>query len=144
MMRMPTLGPMGDLASSQRSLATLLLGALVTVGGLVGTVFLLRILWFVLPKLSAGEYGFTLSTALYGAAWLALFIGLCVTGVSLVMSGLRRKRHDLVPGITLYIVGLSAIVIGFFLLVRSDYIPAVVAIVVGAIFVYLESQTRIA
>jgi len=63
---------------------------------------------------------------------------LLITGLSLIYSGLKKKAYDLVPGPTLYLLGLCIIGIGFCLLLAAQFPLAIGAILFGIAICYWE------
>jgi|GEM_PF-3297114 len=70
--------------------------------------------------------------------WLATAVLLLITGLSLIYSGLRKKAYDLVPGPTLYLLGLCIIGIGICLLLAAQLPMAIGAILFGLAICYWE------
>ena len=83
---------------------------------------------------------FTLQTLV----WLLIFISGAITGIALVVSAIRRRRHNLVPGPTLYFLGAGLLFNGIILLADTAYFWAVSSVIAGAVLVYLESNTEVA
>ena len=125
-------------AGAVRSALVATTGTLFFAIGALGTFVVGAEAWHL-----ANDYGLT-SIAIHSLIWLIFFVSLAVAGLSLLRSGFRRKRHDLVPGPTLYFLGASLVVNGLFLLVVSEYIYAMVAISAGLLFLYLEHATQVA
>ncbi len=76
--------------------------------------------------------------ALYVLVWAIFAASLVGAGLSLVHASVIARRHNLVPGPTLYIAGVSAVVIGLFLIAGGALLPAAVAVVVGAALMAAE------
>lgn len=129
-----------NLAGTGRGWLTTVAGIILALAGLAGSITLVR----VVTHLLMGEYAFLSTLVIYQTVWLVIFASLFITGLSLVISGVKRKKHDIVPGPTLYILGLALVVNGFFLLIYSQTLYAVVAIAIGAILIYLEWATHTA
>ena len=57
---------------------------------------------------------------------------------------MKKRSKDLVPGLTLYFLGASLVVIGLFYLVFQQYPHASIALIAGVLCIYLEGSTEIA
>lgn len=103
----------------------------------VGSQFLL-----VITQLLDGSLGFSHNFAIFNALWIVFFISLLIAGISLIISGVRKRTHDLVPGISLYLAGASLLVIGFYLLAYDEMKYAVIAMLVGLVLVIAEWRSH--
>ncbi len=70
--------------------------------------------------------------------WLATSVLLLITGLCLIYSGWTRKAYDLVPGPTLYLLGLCIVGIGICLLLVGQFATAIGAILFGIAVCYWE------
>ncbi len=121
-----------------RSILVVIVGLAISVAGLWFTFFAFRFVTFVAFNLFNDHYPYNYGTVIYYSVWQVAALCLLISGISVVRSGFKRKRHDLVPGPTLYLLGLSVIVIGFFLFTFDNMLLAVLAVVLGALLVYWE------
>lgn len=119
------------------------LGAVLSLGGIWATWAALKLLSFVWSHLSTETYAFTQSTVVYQGLWLIVALCVLIAGISLVISAWKRKRHDLVPGPTLYILGIALGAIGIFLFVFNQILFAIGTFIVGILFIYSEWSFRI-
>ncbi len=117
------------------SILTGILFAVVAAAGLIGVGAHLLI---VLTSLLDGSLGYSLNFAIYNALWIIFFLSLLIAGINLIISGARKKRHNLVPGISLYLAGASLIMLSFYLFVYDDLRYAVIALVVGLVLMLVE------
>ncbi len=83
---------------------------------------------------------FTLQTLV----WMLIFVSGAVAGISLLVSAIRRRRHNLVPGPTLYFLGTGLLFNGIILLADTAYLWAIASALLGALLIYLESNTELA
>jgi len=72
------------------------------------------------------------------------FLSLLLTGIKLLISALNKRTKDLVPGVALYFLGASLVIIGLFYLVFGQFVYAVISIVAGTLCIYVEGTTEIA
>lgn len=84
-------------------------------------------------SLSVGTHQF-----LYEGLWFVFFLSLAVLGISLLFSGFNRRRHNVVPGPTLYLMGASLLAIALMMIMYGQTLHAVVAAVVGVILMVVE------
>lgn len=70
--------------------------------------------------------------------WLATAVLLLITGLCLIYSGWTRKAYDLIPGPTLYLLGLCIVGIGICLLLVGQFPTAIAAILFGIAVCYWE------
>lgn len=75
---------------------------------------------------------------LHVVVWAIFAASLVAAGLSLLHASVVARRHNLVPGPTLYVAGVSAVVIGFFLVAGGALLPAAVAVAVGAALMAAE------
>ena len=113
--------------------------AAIAAAGLIGMGSLFLV---VVSQLLDGSRVYSHNFAIYNALWTVFFISLLIAGISLIISGKRRKTHDLVPGISLYLAGASLIVIGFYLFIYDDLLYALIAMVIGLILVVAEWRSH--
>ncbi len=90
------------------------------------------------------QYDLSTHFTLQTLVWLLIFVSGAVTGIALVVSAIRRRPHNLVPGPTLYFLGAGLLFNGIILLADTAYVWAIGSLVAGAVLVYLESNTEIA
>lgn len=116
----------------------ILLGLLIAAAGL-GFSYVVGVLLFdQYQSLSSGNYPISTQQLLYEGLWLVFFVSLTILGLSLLMSGLKNKKHDVVPGPTLYFMGASLMAIALMMAMYGQVLHAVVAAVVGLVLMVLE------
>ena len=98
---------------------------------------------YLIPKLISGEYSYLFNLVLFQFMWAVFFVSLLVGGIKLIISGLQRRRHDIIPGLTLYFLGSALIVNGFLMLIYGHVLYAGIAILNGFIVVYIEWSTEV-
>jgi hypothetical protein len=130
-------------AGLARSRFIIIVGVLATILGVLGSLGIFRMLAFLIPKLSSGEYSFLSHLALFQFMWAVFFVSLLVAGIKLVVSGIKRKRHDIVPGLTLYFLGAALVVNGILMLTYGNVVYAGITILIGALVSYLEWSTEV-
>ncbi|MEM7281719.1 MAG: hypothetical protein AAF438_08835 [Pseudomonadota bacterium] len=91
-----------------------------------------------------GIQAYLTTFVVYHAMWWLFFASLAVVGLSLIQASFVGRRNNLVPGPTLYLLGATLIINGFFLLMFGQAGWAALAILSGVVFMYLENQTVIA
>ena len=119
------------------------LGAVLAILGAAGLLRISTMLAFLLPQLAGGEFRFFSHLALFQVMWAVFFVSLLITGVSLIVSGARGKRRDVVPGLTLYFLGASLMVNGILLLTYGHPLYGGIALFIGALAAYLEWSTEV-
>ncbi len=120
-----------------------ILGAIIAIIGAAGILRISTMLAFLIPQMAEGNYPFFSHQVLFQIMWAVFAISLFITGISLIVSGVKNKRHDLVPGLTLYFLGASLMINGILLLVHGHTAYAAVAILIGAIVTFLEWNTEV-
>ena len=129
--------------SSLQNLLAIIIGALLSVVGAWATIAYSRVL-LTRPDgangLTAGYLDVTYSGGglVLLILWLATAVLLCITGVSLILSGIKRRAYDLVPGPTLYLLGLCIVGVGICLLLAGMYPAGIGAILLGLAICYWE------
>lgn len=127
-----------SLAGKGRSRFVIIIGALFAALAAAGLIGMGSHFLIVISHVLDGSIAYSRNFVIYNALWIILFISLLIAGISLIISGARRKLRDLVPGISLYLAGASLIVIGFYLLIYDELIYAVVAMAVGLTLMIVE------
>ena len=131
-------------ATSLQSGVTFLIGIICTGAAAIGLFWLSKIVPGIYHTLSENGFSFMSNSIVFHLLWVVFFISLLVTGIKLVISALNKRKKDLVPGITLYFLGASLVVIGLFYLVFEQYAYAVISIIVGTFCIYIEGTTEVA
>lgn len=135
--------PEPEQGSSLQNTLAIVVGAFLSMIGAWATFAYARVL-MTRPdganELSAGylDVTYTGGGLILLILWLATAVLLLVTGLSLIYSGLKRKAYDLVPGPTLYLLGLCIIGIGICLLLAGQFATAIAAILFGLAVCYWE------
>lgn len=127
-----------DRSSKGRSLIVFIIGAVVLTAGAYATKVAWHVLSVVYGDYNKGDSPYNYTSLFYQALWLLVTLCILIAGVSLVISALQRKEHDLIPGPTLYFLGLGLSVIGGFLILSGLTIQALATIVVGCLLIYWE------
>lgn len=130
-------------AGAARSGFIILLGVVAAILGAAGTLGISKMLAWLVPKLISGEYPFLSHLALFQFMWAVFFVSLLIAGIKLVISGIRRKRHDIVPGLTLYFLGVALIVNGLLMFIYGHTLYAGVTVLIGALVSYIEWSTEV-
>ncbi|MGF1645117.1 MAG: hypothetical protein ACFCUJ_15880 [Thiotrichales bacterium] len=114
------------------------LGIVATLVGLIGAIGVGAVLAYMVSELSAGRLHYLLHQALFQAVWWVFFASLFTVGLHLIISGYTRRKRDLVPGVSLYFLGLALVVNGLILLVYSNPLYGLTALLVGVVLVFIE------
>ncbi len=130
--------------SSLQTSLTYITGIICAVAALLGLFWIVRIVPGILHTLDENGFSFISNTILFHTLWLIFFISLLITGIKLFISAMKKRTNDLVSGSTLYFLGASLVVIGLFYLVFQEYTYALIAIIAGALCIYIEGTTEIA
>ena len=131
------------LASKTFSLLTMLLGIAFTVCAAVGIFWLSRIIPGLYSSVQSSTYSFMHNSLVFHLVWLIFFISLLIAGVRLIVSALKKRTKDLVPGLSLYFAGASLVIIGLFYLLFQQTSYAIAAILAGCVCIYAEGSAEI-
>lgn len=123
---------------------TFITGIICTGTATIGLFWLSRIIPGIYQSLIESGFSFMSNTFLFHLVWTVFFSSLLLTGVKLLISALNKKTKDLVPGMPLYFVGASLVIIGLFYLVFAEFITAMIAIIAGILCIYIEGTSEIA
>lgn len=127
-----------DKSSKGRSLFVFIAGALILVLGLFGIKPTWQVFSTILSEFNMPDSPYSYVTLIYQGLWLLVAVCTAIAGLSLIISALRRKQFDLIPGPTLYFLGLALAVIGCFLLMGGIGWQAIAIIVTGLFLIYWE------
>jgi hypothetical protein len=130
-------------ASATRSRFIIVLGAIAAILGAAGILAISPMLAYLIPKLTSGEYHYLFNLVLFQLMWAVFFISLLVAGIKLIISGVKRKRHDIIPGLTLYFLGAALIVNGLLMLTYGHTLYAGITVLIGAAVAYIEWSTEV-
>ncbi len=109
-----------------------------------GLYWLSKIIPGIYNSLIENDFSFMTNSLIFHFIWAVFFISLFITGIKLLISAIKKRNKDLVSGLTLYFLGASLVIIGLFYLVFQQYPYALIAILAGALSIYLEGSTEIA
>ena len=123
---------------------TFIIGVICIGASAIGIFWLSKIIPGIYLTLSQNGITFMSNSILFHLLWAIFFLSLLVTGIKLLISALNKRNKDLVPGMTLYFLGASLVIIGLFYLIFEQYVYAIASIIAGAICIYLEGATEIA
>ena len=126
------------------SALTFIIGVICIAAAAIGIFWLSKIIPGIYHTLNQNGFSFMSNSILFHLLWLVFFISLLITGIKLLISGLKKRTRDLVPGITLYFLGASLVIIGMFYFVFEQYLYMAVSIIIGALCIFLEGATEIA
>lgn len=125
-------------ASTGRAMITLIIGVLILAIGAWGSYLYGLNVLHVAQSLGDAATPFTTPAIVLSSLWLVAAIMLAIAGLSLVISALIRRPRNLIPGPTLYLLGLAVVGIGIYFLVFEQWVPGIVAAVVGIVICYWE------
>lgn len=131
-------------ASGLFSGMTFITGIVCTGTAAIGIFWLSRIIPGIYHTLSENGLSFMSNTVLFHMLWVVFFFSLLITGIKLLISALNKRTKDLVPGMPLYFLGASLVVIGLFYLVFGEYSYALISIAAGVLCIYVEGTTEVA
>lgn len=87
-----------------------------------------------------GEYDLAVHLTLQSALWLVIFASGAAVGISLLLAGIRRRRSNLVPGPTLYVLGAGLVCNGLFMLADNAWGWSAFSLLAGAALIWLEGR----
>lgn len=123
---------------------TFITGIICTGTAAIGIFWLTKIIPGIYQTLSQNGLSFMSNTVLFHLLWVVFFLSLLITGVKLLISAINKRTKDLVPGMPLYFLGASLVVIGLFYLVFGEYTYALISMIAGALCIYVEGTTEVA
>ncbi len=127
-----------DKCSKRKSSIVMICGLIVTAIGIAAVITAWKIVSLVLAEQASDWSPFNTANIVYVSLWLLTAVSTLIAGVSLIISAVKRKEYDLIPGPTLYFLGLSLAIIGGFLTIGGLYWQGLIAIVVGLLLIYWE------
>ncbi len=130
-------------ASPAFSRLLILLGVLATIAGAIGTLLVAWMLGAVIPRWLDGRFAYFTYQFLFQGLWLLFFVSMFVLGLKLIRSGREGRRHDVVPGLTLYYLGAALAMIGVMLVVFGSVAVGAALFGAGALAVYVEWSTEV-
>ena len=130
-------------ASLLFSSLTLLIGILCVSAAVFGIFWLSKILPGLYTSVVGDGYAFMRNSVVFHLLWLVFFVGVLVVGIRLIISAIKKRTTDLVPGHSLYFVGASLVVIGLFYVVFEEMAYAAIAIIAGILCIYFEGAAEI-
>lgn len=122
----------------------LIIGILSTGIAAIGMFWLSKIIPGIYHTLSENGVSFMSNSVIFHLLWVVFFLSLLITGIKLLISALNKRTKDLVPGVSLYFLGASLLIIGLFYLLFGQFIYALISIIAGVLFMYIEGTTEIA
>ena len=131
-------------ASSLFSGLTFIVGIICTGISAIGIFWLSKIIPGIYHTLAENGFSFMSNSILFHIIWVVFFLSLLLTGIKLLISALNKRTKDLVPGMPLYFLGASLVIIGLFYLVFGQFVYAVISIIAGTLCIYIEGTTEIA
>ena len=131
-------------ATSLFSGITFITGIICTGIAAIGVFWLSRIIPGIYHTMAESGFSFMSNSIVFHMVWAVFFLSLLVTGIKLLISALNKRTNDLVPGISLYFLGSSLVIIGLFYLVFGQHMYALISIIAGALCIYLEGTSEIA
>ncbi|QMU60858.1 MAG: hypothetical protein GKR92_03775 [Gammaproteobacteria bacterium] len=121
-----------------------ILGIICTGIAAVGIFWLSKIIPGIYQTLAGTDFSFMSNSVVFHLLWVVFFLSLLMTGVKLLISALNKRTTDLVPGVSLYFLGASLLIIGLFYLLFGQLIYALISIIAGTFFIYVEGTTELA
>ena len=122
---------------------TFLAGVLCIAAAVIGRFWISRIIPGIYSTLSDSGFSFMSNSMTFHIVWAIFFLSLLITGIKLTISALNKRTKDLVPGLSLYFLGASLVIIGMFYLVFGQFTYALIAIISGALCIYFEGAAEI-
>jgi len=130
-------------ASSLFSGLTFIAGIICTGISAIGIFWLSKIIPGIYHTLTENGFSFMSNSILFHIIWGVFFLSLLLAGIKLLISALNKRTKDLVPGMPLYFLGASLVIIGLFYLVFGQFVYAVISIIAGTLCIYVEGTTEI-
>jgi len=131
--------------------ATILFSGLIFIIGIISTgIAAIGIFWLskIIPgiyhTLAENGFSFMSNSVIFHLLWVVFFLSLLIAGIKLLISALNKRAKDLVPGVSLYFLGASILIIGLFYLLFGQFMFALISIIAGVLFIYIEGTTEIA
>jgi len=124
--------------SKGKSVLVFIIGAIVLALGAWAIMPTWNLFSIIKSEIDSSNSPYNYATMLYASLWLVAAFSTLVAGLSLIFSALRRRQYDLIPGPTLYFLGLSLAVIGGFLMMGGLGWQAITAVVIGLFLIYWE------
>lgn len=131
-------------ATSLFSGLTFIAGIICTGLSAIGIFWLSKIIPGIYHTLAENGFSFMSNSILFHSVWGMFFLSLLLAGIKLLISALNKRTKDLVPGMPLYFLGASLVIIGLFYLVFGQLGYAVIFIIAGTLCIYLEGTSEIA
>jgi len=131
-------------ASTLFSGLTFITGIVCTGTAAIGIFWLSKIIPGIYHTLAENGFSFMSNSIVFHIIWVVFFLSLLVTGIKLLISALNKRTKDLVPGVPLYFLGASLVIIGLFYLVFGEIVYAAISIIAGALCIYVEGTTEVA
>jgi len=125
------------------SFITLCLGIVLSLCAVAGIFWLSKIIPSIYSSSQSNDYSFMQNTLIFHLLWLFFFVSILVAGVRLIISALKKRTKDLVPGLSLYFAGATLISIGLFYLLFQQTGFAIIAILAGILCIYAEGSAEI-
>lgn len=130
-------------ASAMGRAAIGLAGVGASVGGALGSFAELRLLSQNIFTTVEGTRSFLTPLAIYHAVWLVFFLALLVVGVSMIVSTIRGRSSDIIPGPSLYVMGTSLVVAGMFQMVFGNIEMAAITGLIGVVLMVVEYRSAL-
>jgi len=125
-------------AGGLRSAVTVLLGlAALIAGAWLSWVQISKSL-YILDDVGSATSPYTRDSIILSLLWVAATVFFAIAGLSALISGLFRRRRNLIPGPTLYLLGLAVIGIGIYMLLYGQHLHGVIAVGVGVVIAWWE------
>lgn len=113
-------------------------GVAASVGGGTGGFASLRLLAQDFAVSADGTRAFLTPMAAYHMTWLVFFAGLLAVGISLMAATIQGRSEDIVPGPSIYIMGVTLVIAAMFQLVFGRPSLAAASAVVGIVLMVAE------
>lgn len=118
-------------------------GVVVSVSGGIGGFANLRLLAVDLSSTDQGLGALLTPIAIYHAAWLLFFAGLLAAGISLMVSTVKGRREDIIPGPSLYVMGVSLVIAGMVQLLFGRPELAAATALAGIVLMVVEYRSAL-
>lgn len=125
-------------SSKGRSLIVALFGVFILIVGLFASHVLWKITQYIVIEYLSGQSPYSTITLVYQGLWCLAAISVVIIGISLIVSGYRRKQTDLIPGPTLYVLGLALAGVGGIALMNGFILEAVSLFFIGIVLMVWE------
>lgn len=127
-----------ETSSQHGGVLLILLGLVIAAAGLLLSFIISVLLFDQFQTLGIEPAVVSPNQFLYEGLWLLFSLSIAVLGLSLMVSGMAGRRHDIVPGPTLYVMGAAMMAIALMMAMYGQVLHAVLAAIAGLTLMVIE------